>query len=712
MSSTGEPGEKVIVLDCLSQLEEARAVAERITALLDGKVPSQDIAVLFRSYRHSQLLQDELVRRQIPFIITSSDALFHKPYVKTILAYLHAIAHLQQPIAKGNEALWRLFHYHDSLSTEDTHALGHYLKSHRNLQISDLVFAPPADLIISTHGQEVIARVKERIGMLRQDDHHLPNLVLRIMEYTGLSRQFSNERSVENVEALMHLRDFHGIVDDFTAAHGDDLHRFIEYLELLDELDAPPRAAKHEQADCLRLLSMHAAKGLEFEHVFLLGFYDKKFPLAHGGVEPLIPPMMNPQLRQLFANGNAPTEKELAELKRERKLQEERRLCYVAMTRAKRHLTLSCAKTYHDKDIDVSVFLKELGYSDWRENPSTAGTEHIVYVADIDERAQPPAAEGKIEAFKQQHRKLLLESMDERPKDAVRELMSYMGLAGIPIEELKSLSSLVPEAEIAMEQAKSAANKLTLTFNPNVIEFSFSGLKTFKECPKKFELKNVLRLPSRDEDDPDAPTSVGSFVHDVLEAAVKRQASSLEDLHMIMEELAGTQELDRERCKKILAVFWERNKGKIAGSHEIEKYFSFEEDGIRFHGFIDRIDKLPDGVEIIDYKTGGEPDALSRSWQLSMYACAAERVLGWKAKILTLELLEQEKPRRFEIQADGNATPLDGARTNPFNVNDTMREMVAIAKTALACYTQGFPTTPDDFPCGRCEHKLYCPKWG
>jgi len=717
-SSTNKDGEKVLILDCENELEEARAVAERITILLDSKANPADIAVLFRSYRQSELLQDELVRRKIQFRITGSEDLFHKPYIKTILSYLYTLSHLQKPLAKGSESLWRLFHYNDSLSHEDSYAIGSYLKKNRDLGIADVIFrTTPDSLVLSRQGTEVINRVKKRLSSLRNETDNLPNLILSILEKTGISRQFSHSRSPENTEAMMHLRDFHELAVNFSESHGDNLGMFIEYIELLYTVQTTPHARKYDESgEVLRLMSMHAAKGLQFETVFLLGFYDKRFPLTHGGTEPLIPPELDPQLQHLYADGMTPSDAEISEEKRERKLREERRLCYVAMTRAKRNLVLSCARNRNDNYAEVSVFLKEIGYNEsWRDELIEAEASHIVYYPDTQELACPLAPQGRLESFKSHHRQLLLEAMDSgAPKEAVRELLHYLGLSGASLDDLAALSSLVPIEDVKSELAKAKQDAVVLSFDPKTVSFSQSGLKTYDECPKKFELNHVLHMPVRAEDDISAPTSVGSFIHEVLETALKANASSLEDVNKALDDLASRPEndgVDMDRSRRIIDVFWARNKDKMGLPHRLEELVKFEYEGLNFNGKLDRIDELPDGtVEIIDYKTGKyEPDKKEREWQLSLYAYGAEKHLGLKPRFLTLELLELDKPRRFELQDDGTAT---AARVGSFNINERMKELVELARKALNDYQKGFKPTEDDNACRRCEFKLYCPKWG
>jgi DNA helicase-2/ATP-dependent DNA helicase PcrA len=215
-------------------------------------------------------------------------------------------------------------------------------------------------------------------------------------------------------------------------------------------------------------------------------------------------------------------------------------------------------------------------------------------------------------------------------------------------------------------------------------------------------------------------------VHKVLELAVRNKVPSRQAIDEVAKEVlkdpryAAVHE-QMSRAKVIFDVFWMRNKDRIKNAAMIEQPFSFTLEKYRFSGKIDRVDVLDeDGdAEIIDYKTGGEPSKEDRESQLLMYKLAFEhdptlKAMGLKAKMLTLELLEQEKPRVFEIGEDGLMACVNG-RYKEANVTDVEESILQLARNIEHDYEHGFEPTEEcgnHFAGGRCEYWMYCPRWG
>ncbi len=257
-------------------------------------------------------------------------------------------------------------------------------------------------------------------------------------------------------------------------------------------------------------------------------------------------------------------------------------------------------------------------------------------------------------------------------------------------------------------------NKNGLKFNPTTMTFSYSSISTYEKCPRQYELKELLRMPTRDSEDSTGAMNRGTFVHKVLEMAVSEKITTKERLYEIRDTVTKEPDfrgVDIETATAALDVFWERNKNRIANNLMVEQRFAVPLGGFTFKGFIDRVDLIQgtkNEIEIIDYKTGkSEPGPDERSKQLLLYARGIEHVYPqYKVKRLTLEQLALPNPRTFEL----NGGKFESARSSRMEGLDgsAIDDMIEIAKKIAHDYEHGFGRTKDEKACGECGYRLYC----
>ena len=206
-------------------------------------------------------------------------------------------------------------------------------------------------------------------------------------------------------------------------------------------------------------------------------------------------------------------------------------------------------------------------------------------------------------------------------------------------------------------------------------------------------------MPSRKNEDSTGVLAKGSFVHEVLEIAVKEKVSEKQALYKIIEALHKKPEwmyVDLELTFPLFEVFWLRNKDRISNNLMVEKWFSVPIDDLIFKGKIDRVDLLDSSrkeVEIIDYKTGKyDVSPEDRSRQLLLYAKGFEHMHPeYRVKRLTLDMLAMEKPRSFELQEDGEYRGTEG-RVSPLD-RGAIDSIVETARNIAYDYEHGFERT-------------------
>jgi DNA helicase-2/ATP-dependent DNA helicase PcrA len=739
----GAEGENVNIAECMDEDEEARYIATAIEAYLESGMNRSDIAVLYRTHAQGRKIRQALEQKGHSIRVKDDTDFLKQPEIKTALSYLYVLDNIAHPRARGTEGWWRLFHYNHALNTADSILIGEYLKKHR-ITFQDAIYNHLELLNLSTGGIQIVRQMRERIDRLKEKlVLDVSAIVLEVLDASGLSRQFTLDSTRQSREAMMNLRDLYEMAERFESTHGKDLGEFIAYLEILDEMGKNPASARIVADDAISLMTIHASKGLEFKAVFVTNMAKDKFPLSRGGVEPLIPAQLMEHYRDIFEQDHGSKSKLAAairERKREIKLEEERRLCYVAMTRAREHLWLTLATQYNGRERSPSIFLEELGYDNWRAtDASRLDIPSITYLHDEQIKSMENVRDSELEREKARRKRLITESLDAGSlEESLGHLLAYHALRGggsgggvgsgsvgggsgegdggddpgnepdyfkIITRDRAELDPC-PHVREIIERNRSDEGMPV----PAGITFSVTSINTYLSCPKMYELRNVLNMPTRAMETPTGAMNLGSFVHRVLEEAVKLKVESREQLDAVFSDLAKEDEwkgVDIERVKPMLDVFWERNRDRIRSNLMVEQKFTVPLGGHLFKGFIDRVDLIPgtdNEVAIIDYKTGGEPGPGERSRQLLLYAHGFKHLYPeYTVRRLSLELLSKPKPRVYELDGaeyvSSGVAPLDAG---------VLSEMVDAAERIIHDYRHGFEKVDDERECRDCGYRLYC----
>ena len=716
-------GENVSIIETEDDNEEARTIVEKIEEYLAQGIPPKEIAVLYRTHAQGRKVRQALENRNLPFRVKDDTDFLKQPEIKTALAYLYIINNISHPTARGTEAWWRIFHYNNALSQEDSIRIGEYLKK-KWVSFQEAIYHHLGEPGLSKSGLETISNVKKRVDLLcGKKNLDVSDLILEVYDQSGLSRQFAHTDTRRSREALLNLRQLHELASNFEEFHGKDLSLFIDYLEILDEMDGNPSPARIADEDAINLMTIHSAKGLEFKVLFITNLAKDKFPLYRGGAEPLIPPELMEQYMDIFEDDTIKdTEKAVRERKKEIKKEEERRLAYVALTRAKEHLFLTLAIKYADDEREPSEFLTDIGYDNWRAGGNiTVGD--LSYFRDNDTKVREMVKDSALEREKAVRKRLLIESLDSGNfTEIMKNTLLYQALKVGEAPDFKELidsnwSKINPAEDAENILRKIKENKNGLKFNPASMTFSYSSISSYENCPRQYELKELLRMPTRDSEDSTGAMNRGTFVHKVLEIAVSEKITTKERLYEIRDTVAKEPDfrgVDVEAATGALDVFWERNKNRIANNLMVEQRFAVPLGGFTFKGFIDRVDLMPgtkNEVEIIDYKTGkSEPGPDARSKQLLLYVRGIEHVYPqYKVKKLTLEQLGLPNPRTFEL-IDGKFESAGGSRMEGLD-EKAVEDMIEIARKIARDYECGFERTKDENVCGGCGYGLYCGDW-
>ncbi len=303
LSLTGR-GEPIRLYVARDEIEEAFAIAREIQELWRQGADLSQIAVLYRVNTLSRVLEEALIRARIPYEVMRGLRFYERREIKDVMAYLKSIANPEDEIS----LLRALARPRRGIGGATIEALQR-LSSQEQCSLWEALrraAAQPAGILKGQQTQSVqdfVALMED----LRELSRSLPpsQLTYTLLERTGYLKELS--KSPEGEERLGNIRELLGQMRDFEGKGGGGLLGFLEHVALLSDIDRYP-----SEAGRVALITLHASKGLEFDYVFIVGLEENLMPHARSLAEGM--------------------------------LEEERRLLYVGMTRARRRLYLSCAQ--------------------------------------------------------------------------------------------------------------------------------------------------------------------------------------------------------------------------------------------------------------------------------------------------------------------------------------------------------------------------------
>ena len=317
-------GDQVRVIEVEDEHAEARFVAAEIAMLVELGFSGSEVAVFYRTNAQSRVLEDVLVRQGVGYQVIGGPRFYERAEIKDLMAYLQVIdnpydAVSLQRIANrprrgiGDASLARLQSYADAHGLSLFEALGH-------AEEAGIGGAP----LRAVQGFRTLLQSLQA-GALELD---VDELVSRTLERSGYLETLEAERTIEAQGRMENLQELVGVAQEYQASASEpNLSNFLQEISLYSDQDAI-----REQESLVTLMTLHNAKGLEFRAVFMIGMEDGIFPHS----------------RSLEENS----------------LEEERRLCYVGMTRAQERLVLTHASArslYGNRNYNMpSRFLDEL----------------------------------------------------------------------------------------------------------------------------------------------------------------------------------------------------------------------------------------------------------------------------------------------------------------------------------------------------------------
>ena len=710
--STKSSKEKVSVVGCANSFDEAEFVKREIQELIKsnkGKVSFSDFAVLSRKQRTGLKVVELLTAAGIPANYVGKSRIFESPSARTLLAFLRIIA---DPVY-STLYITKLLHDYGISELNISKINKEASFRARDKNDGDYAFEVISDLKLSYPKLSAITQktqIKEVSDMLKEfiqiaKDNPITNVIYQIVrEKTDIFKNtmfdtFDNyvERSV-----LLDIEKNAGDLQDMKPnATVKDLLDFIESLQQFE--------VETEQgvgySDSVQVSTIHQSKGKEFAYVFVIDVAPKSMPLSYREKSYYVPkelahglvPVMDPEM--FFKN-------------------EERRVLYVAMTRAIEKLYITFPTTYSTgSHRNPSVFLQELlrgGNPDIDVPPifSTATQQQTRARAAsaINIKKNEKLAEITKHLNSGQH-KSALEKIIELEK--IKLFKKHNTTAGF---DLKKFLSIKPSNIIDKELKGTAIP----TINVSNIRLSKSAFESYQTCPLQFKFARVWNCRPTGKNN---TLHRGTAFHDAVAVAGDPGPGGLNNVHELkdlkkildaqwdktqyLNSPKSEEALAKKDIKEMLGVYqkWTKsNPNKVVGT-EVE--FKMKLGGKNVIGYIDRIEQTPQGdYHLIDYKTGGKnkkPDPVE-DLQLNLYSQACKNGIKDKhGKTLVKAGTLPKKAILFYLEKE------PGYQIYEYDVTEgqVKKVMQELEKLVKRINKKEFDATPG-YHCRWCDYRNIC----
>ncbi|MFH1412612.1 MAG: UvrD-helicase domain-containing protein [bacterium] len=622
ISQIEQPGE-IKYLSMPSLLDETQTVAEMIKKLHNpGHTDWADMAVLVRANSTADRFTEELARQNIPNQFVSLRGLYYKPIILDIIAYLKLLDNYNEPVS-----LLRVLNFESfKINHLDIIAINKFARK---------------KLWSLYEALQNISVITEASGALE----NVNKLLQSVHKHTQLSKQSRISKVFvqivhdiflpyldhdKNMQEFDFLNQFYKKILRFEQANPVLLFDFLQLINLeMESGDTGSLKLNFEDADTVKVMTVHSAKGLEFKHVFLCDLVDKKFPTISRSDKIPLPDSL---VKEFVPEGDI-------------HLEEERRLFYVAMTRAKQGLYITGARDYGGVvEKKPSKFIAETGLE--------------VQV---------------IEADKSSELKRDLSNLDQEKTEVQISYELPVKFSFSQIESFNSCPWAYKHIYLLKIPMEPKPNTVFGRVIHNVLRDFFQPLLKMPEQADLFGSKKEINK------------ELFSW-EKILEIYINHWDDYGYENKKQAEEF-------KQKGKLMLKNFQQNLIDKFPNTVYLEKDFSFKIKDYIIKGAIDRVDQLGDGsVEIIDYKTGSPKTKIyfDDKKQLLLYQLALEQALNLKVSKLSYYYLDNNSLISFSALEND----LEKLKMHILDIIDSIRQF-------------DFTPTPG-FVCKYCDFRNMC----
>ncbi len=637
-----------------------KLIADQIKTLVE-KYNYSDIAVLCRTQAQVKSIAERLSQSNIPtrtFLVN----FFEIPEIRDLMAWCNLIAETTDQ----DTSLYRLI----SQKINNNYANELFSKFSKRDRTSRLEY-------IKYENNPILGQLINNILYLRELNRKKTahEMIWEILIKSKLLRSLINKYEYQDQLAILNIGQFIARANAFSERHKstNSLSAFTKYIQVLQDSNGIRTLYPMEKylSQSVLVNTIHGVKGGEYAVVFIPFNRSGSFPLNFRKNDYMdFPPM---DWLNYVSN--------VLSSAKEQHIEEERRLFYVSLTRAKNLLYLYAPKKA------TSKFIKELN-------------QNLLEVSEMDSE-QNNTKLSTYSDLRTKYEKKLSKALSLNQFQLSKDILNVLER----ITQLENGSSIKWSNTAWEDELQAHLNNDLQVKIPEKINLSASSIETYEQCPFKYRLSNIDKIPQVGSK---PQLTFGNIIHRVLEQYHQPDSEqSKEYLLKLLDtnwESLGfdyeTQEADFKRQgKDLLSNYFDFLQDNPADVAERELPFSFEIENVVINGKIDRIDKVPGGYNVIDYKTSKNTTEAKKSVQLAIYS-------------LYLHLDDKDKfsgiPKNAILHFLRSEEPVKAYSFNENELDVMQDRIIDIAKNIR---DQKFPTCKG-FHCDWCDYKnLLCPEW-
>ncbi|MGD2101212.1 MAG: ATP-dependent DNA helicase [Acidimicrobiia bacterium] len=671
-------------------LAEAEWIARQFETLHDEGTAWRDMAVLFRKNKDFPIVIDALGRHDIPVEVANVGGLLSVPEISMLRAWLTILQHPEDSAALAQV----LFGSTYRLGFADMAALTRWLRQNTP-EDEDTEDPRPVSLI------EAIERTADVSGLsddARDRLTHFLDVYTNILgESQGLSLAetcrlvLDGTRAWQDIESLppnprltarLNIYRFLDLADDWSPLAGrPSIAAFLEYLDMMgDEPAEELDSARLSGEDAVTLVTVHRAKGLEWENVAIPGLYHGNFPSSTVGGFPdpeRFPHHLPEELRlDTTIDGLPPDEEGRTAFFRARQEIQEWRVAYVAVTRAKKRLFVSGAYWYGLPEVrstaakpsELFTLVEQQGTAVDAGHSEPGPRPEVLRTTDQTADPDPLFAAG-------------WQSGLHMSPEEIEELADQAGVT----DDYRQIVEDMQSRLFALDEAPDREDEQT----PRSV--SVTGLVTYAQCPKRFYWTDVDPLPRRR-----SPAAVrGSEIHRRIELH-QRGEVPFDDMKPDLYDAPVDDEADTDREQIGGFEAYEASRFAEDRAVLVEAPFNIQSsNGYLVRGRIDAVYADGGHWEVVDFKSGRRNDDPSRIVQLQAYAVAVKDIDFGLARPDTLDMTFAYLGGGVEVvTTSADDSWVEKAR----NRIDTLTTNIE---------SEEFDTNPGDW-CSQCDFLRFC----